>query len=71
MATYTDTILDSVDDGSIDRNELIVALLKWLGESDVKLFCQMNCLVERVNGDSDLDGPDEQRAWYDTSAELM
>lgn len=49
MANYTDLILDSVDDGTIDRNELILKLLKFIGESEVKLFCHMNCIVERLD----------------------
>lgn len=64
MTTYTDKILDAVDDGSIDRNELILALLKFMGENDVKMFYHENLFKADLSHD-------EQRAWYDTSAELL
>jgi hypothetical protein len=39
---YTNKILDLVDEGSIDENQLICSLLMWLPESEVKEFFENN-----------------------------
>lgn len=44
---YQNLIFDSVNDGSVYYKDLIVALIDMIGEDQAKLFCQMNCIVER------------------------
>ena len=39
---YTCKILDLVDEGSIDENQLICSLLMWLSEHEVKEFFENN-----------------------------
>ena len=66
---YTNKIIGMVDEGLLDRDTLIRDLLSWMSESDVEEFYDRN-LYEPDDDEDELDGPDEQRAWYDTSAEL-
>lgn len=35
---YTNRIVELVDDGVLDKDTLILGLLKWMSESDVKDF---------------------------------
>lgn len=65
---YTNKIIGMVDEGLLDRDTLIRDLLCWMSESDVEEFYDRN--LYEPDDDDDLDGPDEQRNWYDTSAEL-
>ena len=70
---YTNLILEQVEEGLISERELITRLLGYMSEADVQDFYESeydNGLLEEYEED-DLDGPDEQSAWYDTSAELM
>ena len=67
MRKYTNKILEMTDEGLLDRDTLIRDLLCWMSESDVEEFYDRN-----LSDGEDEDGEyDEQRAWYDTSAELM
>ena len=69
MRKYTNKIIEMVDEGIVDRDILIRDLLMYLSESEVENFYDQYYGYEEE--DDELDGPDEQRAWYDTSAELM
>lgn len=39
-------LLELVDEGVVDRYELILALVNWMSESDVAEFCQRNGYFE-------------------------
>lgn len=67
MRKYTNKILEMTDEGLLDRDTLIRDLLCWMSESDVEEFYDRNL----SDGEDEDEEYDEQRAWYDTSAELM
>ena len=69
MRKYTNKIIELVDDGILDRDTLIRDLLCWMSESDVEEFYERNLRAD--DDELDEEDNDEQRAWYDTSAELM
>ena len=74
MRKYTNKIIELVDDGILDRDTLIRDLLLWMSESDVEEFYERNLRADDEDEDDFEDVPvdyDEQKAWYDTSAELM
>jgi len=66
---YTCRVREALDEHILNKDMLIDMMLQWMSESDVKAMCEVNdiCLDDE---DEEEDGPDEQRAWYDTSAEL-
>ena len=66
---FTNKILEMADEGLVDRDTLIRDLLMYLSESEVENFYDQYYGYEEE--DDELDGFDEQSAWYDTSAELM
>ena len=71
---FTNKIIELVDEGAVDRDALIRDLMLWMDESDVEAFYDQylaDAFEEDEDEYCDLDGPDEQSAWYDTSAELM
>jgi len=65
---YTNKIIEMADEGIVDRDILIRDLLLWMSESDVEDFYDRNL---RTDDEDEDEGYDEQRAWYDTSAELL
>ena len=62
---YTCALLELVDEGMIDRQQLIEDLLSWMSEDDVRRFCQKmlrdddNDCVIREEEDEDLDPLDD------------
>ena len=66
---YTCKIIEMVDEGVVDRDTLIRDLLMYMSESEVQNFYDQYYGYEEE--DDELNGFDEQSAWYDTSAELM
>ena len=66
---YTNKILEMVSEGIVNKDNLICDLLMYLSESEVENFYDQYYGYEEE--DDELDGFDEQSAWYDTSAELM
>ena len=67
MTTYRNKILELFDEGFVGKDELFLNLLNWISESDAYEFWEQYY----DDGESYLDRPDESRAWYDTSAELL
>jgi len=39
---YTNALIDMLRNGEIDRDYLIMDLLGWMSEHDVRRFCQQN-----------------------------
>jgi len=64
---YTTELLDMVEQGVIDKDNLIADLLGWMSEADVKEFVQRNDLMpwlEDEEEDDEYDGqPDEAQEW--------
>ena len=75
MRKYTNLTLDLIDQGVLDSDFVLRELLaNYLSEAEVQNFYtdHLSEIVDPFEDEEDdLDGPDEQRAWYDTSAELM
>ena len=68
---YTNKILEMNDDGYFDKDALILDLLNWMSENDVKKFYLANEFDDSDIVDEDPDeGRDWGMEWYDTSAEL-
>ncbi len=43
---YTNKMIEMVDDGMVDKDNLIINLLGWLSESEVKEFMEANEYIE-------------------------
>lgn len=68
MNKYRNKIIELFDEGErygVARDELVINLINFLSESDAKEFW------EQYYDEDEEFGFDEQRAWYDTSAELL
>jgi len=66
---YTCRVREALDEHTLNKDMLIDMMLEWMSESDVKAMCEANdiCLDDEDEEDEE---SDEQRTWYDTSAEL-
>ncbi len=63
---YTNKIIEMVDEGLLDRDELIRDLLNWMSESDVKDFYVFNGWADDGDENPDDDGqPLETDEWRD------
>lgn len=64
---YTRALLELVDEGILDRDQLIQDLLGWMDEADVEQFCKKNlrdddtnkCLIGPEEDDEELDPMDD------------
>ena len=59
---YTNGLLELIDSGLVDKDEIFNQMLCFLSESDVKQFCQLNlrdddneCLVGPADDEDDED----------------
>ena len=57
---YTCAILELVDEGVLERDQLIQDLLGWMSEADVRAFCDKNfrdednfCLIGAADDEED------------------
>lgn len=39
---YTNRVLEDVEAGILDKDEVIMACMKWMSEDDVKEMCEAN-----------------------------
>ena len=62
---YTNKIIEMVDEGLWDRDELIRDLLNYMSESDVKDFYESYGLDETWEDDEDDGQPSEMDEWHD------
>lgn len=46
---YTCAVLELVDEGVLDKDQLIADLLGWMSESDVEQFCKSNLRDDDTN----------------------
>lgn len=53
----TNKLLEMVDEGSINKNDLIIACLKWMSEDDVREMAEANEFImdEDEDDEEDLD----------------
>ena len=51
---YTNKLLEMVDDGLVDKDKLIVALVSWTSEADVKEFMEAEEYIDE-DGNSHFD----------------
>ena len=65
--TYTNALLDAVDEGMFDKDALIADLLGWMSEDDVKEFVQRNDLMPWLEDEDEDYEPDvdEAQEWHD------
>ena len=64
-----DLVGDAIDAGAYYVNDVVEYVN---ARSSLKVDRDMvNGIIQSLDFDYDINGPDEQRAWYDTSAELM
>ena len=68
---YTCELLSLVEDGMIDKDNLIRDLLGYLSESEVADFARKNDIITWLDRDEDEDDgqPDEAQEWYDYDPE--
>ena len=50
-------LLDLVDEGMVDKDWLILALLSWMSEDDVAEFCERNEIGQDEEEDEEEDDP--------------
>ena len=63
---YTCELLSLVEDGMLDKDNLIRDLLGYLSESEVADFARKNDIITWLDRDEDEDGqPDEAQEWHD------
>lgn len=71
----TNTILEMIEEGVLDRDTVINACFKYMSEDDVKDMAEANdFIVEDENLDDDTEEESEEDPigdWYDTSSELL
>lgn len=63
---YTCALLELVDEGQLDKDQLIQDLLGWLSESEVADFCNRNL---RDEDNEPLIGPEDEAADDDDPAD--
>lgn len=76
---YTNGLLQLVDDGAVDKDQLIQDLLGWMSEDSVKGFCQQffrdddnDCLIGPDDSDEDDDyDPDYPDGVDDNNYEVV
>ncbi len=56
---YTTRLLEMVDEGMIDKDNLIQDLLGWMSEDDVKDFARRNDYIQDEPEDEDTDEDSE------------
>lgn len=68
----TNQVLEALEEGRLDKDQLIRDLLMWMSESDVADFAEHTCLLDDEDEDADFgpehwpDGqPDEAQEWAD------
>lgn len=67
---YTSALLDAVDQGMVDKDNLISDLLSYLSEADVEDFVRKNDLLEAINmeDEEDMDCDDSDDGYALASA---
>ena len=60
MSKVRDTFLRHVDDGEFDLGQLATAFVVWMGEDELKRFCQANDFMFALEEANDEDSADDQ-----------
>ena len=67
---YTNLLLEMIEDGLLDRDNVIMACVKYMSESDVQDMMEANEMIAEEDEDEDDDGqPTEQQEWADFDAD--
>lgn len=72
----TNTILEMIEEGILDKDAVIMACLKYMSEDDVKDMAEANEFIveDEENLDDDTEEENEEDPngdWYDTSNEHL
>ena len=59
---YTNMLLEMIDDGILDRDDVITACVKYMSEDEVKDMMQCNEFVDPEDDEPDVS---EQQEWAD------
>ena len=63
---YTNMLLEMIDDGILDRDDVITACVKYMSEDEVKDMMQCNEFIEPEDDEPDVS---EQQEWADFDAD--
>ena len=63
---YTNMLLEMIDDGILDRDDVITACVKYMSEDEVKDMMQCNEFIEPEEDEPDVS---EQQEWADFDAD--
>jgi len=70
---YTNLLLEMIEDGLLDRDNVIMACVKYMSESDVQDMMEANEMIAEEDEDEDEDEddgqPTEQQEWADFDAD--
>lgn len=67
----TNRLLELIEEGMLDKDQVIIACLKFMSEDDVEDMCNANeFFIDEDEDEDDYDGqPDEAQEWYDYDPE--
>jgi hypothetical protein len=60
---YTNKMLEAVEEGLLDRDQVILACLKWMTDRDVHLMAKANEFLEEDKEDDDADKDEDEDDW--------
>jgi len=60
---YTNKMLEAVEEGLLDRDQVILACLKWMTDRDVQLMAKANEFLEEDKEDDDADKDEDEDDW--------
>jgi len=61
---YTNKMLAAIDEGLLDRDQVILACLNWMSDQDVKLMAEANeFLAEEEEDDESKDEDEDEDDW--------
>jgi hypothetical protein len=66
---YTNLLLEMIEDGLLDRDNVIMACVKYMSESDVQDMMEANEMIAEEDEDEDDGQPTEQQEWADFDAD--
>jgi hypothetical protein len=61
----TNKLLELLEEGMLDKDQVILACLKYMSEDDVEDMCECNEFFEVEEDEEDDGQPDEAQEWAD------
>jgi hypothetical protein len=58
MREYTNKLLEMIEDGLLDKDQVIMACVKYMSEADVRDMMECNCFIDEEDEDEEEDEED-------------